>query len=190
MLCRLRKSIRQSRLEEANKCEYSEPGLSGRGVRQGWPLSPLLFNIYIEELIRKALEDTEEGIKVGGKIIKALRFADDQAMLAGSEYDLQRMLDRLNRISAEYNMKINTKKTKVMKISKENGEETTMMIVIEGERIEEVKEFCYLGSLISNDAKCHREIRRRIAMGKEAFLKRKELDLEGRTEKKPQEKND
>src|SRR6218665_1256167 len=57
----------------------------------------------------------------------------------------------------------------------ERGEETTMMIVIEGERIEEVKEFCYLGSLISNDAKCHREIRRRIAMGKEAFIKRKEL---------------
>src|SRR6218665_4051611 len=62
-----------------------------------------------------------------------------------------------------------------MKIGKEKGEETTMMIVIEGERIEEVKEFCYLGSMISNDAKCHREIRRKIAMGKEAFLKWKEL---------------
>src|SRR6218665_2363074 len=49
------------------------------------------------------------------------------------------------------------------------------MIVIEGERIEEVKEFCYLGSMISNDAKCHGSPRRRIAMGKEAFLKRKEL---------------
>src|SRR6218665_1407542 len=79
--------------------EYSEPWLIGRGVRLRCPLSPLLFNIYIEELIREALEDTEEGIKVGGKIIKALRFADDQAMLAGSEYDLQRMMDRLNRIS-------------------------------------------------------------------------------------------
>ena len=41
-----------------------------------------------------------------------------------------------------------------------------MMIVFEGERIEEVKEFCYLESMISNDAKCHREIRRRIAMEK------------------------
>src|SRR6218665_3426263 len=100
-----------------------------------------LHDIHLLRYLCISLEDTEEGIKVGGKIIKALRFADDQAMLAGSEYDLQRMLDQLNRISAEYNMKINTKKTKVMKIGKEKGEETTMMIVIEGERIEEVKEF-------------------------------------------------
>jgi len=62
-------------------------------VRQGCSLSPLLFNIYIEELIREALENTEEGIKVGGKTVKAMRFADDQAMLAGSECDLQRMMD-------------------------------------------------------------------------------------------------
>src|SRR6218665_1470346 len=76
----------------------------------------------IEELVREAVEDLEEGIKVGGRWIKALRFADDQAMVAKSQKGLQAMMDRLDRTSREYGMKINTKKTKVLKISK--GKET------------------------------------------------------------------
>src|SRR6218665_193589 len=63
--------------------EFSEPGSIGRGVRQGCPLSSVLFNLYIEELVREALQNSEEGVKMGGKLIKALRFADDQAMVAG-----------------------------------------------------------------------------------------------------------
>src|SRR6218665_2224573 len=153
--------------------EYSEPGKVGRGVRQGCPLSPLLFNIYmyIEELVREAVEDLEEGIKVGRRWIKAMSFSDDQAMVAKSQKGLQTMMDRLDRTSREYGMKINIKKTKVLKISK--GKETMVKINIGGKEIEQVKEFCYLGSFITTDAKCHREIRRRIAIGKEA--KRREL---------------
>ena len=155
--------------------ELSEPVQIGRSVRQGCPLSPILFNLYIEELIREALQDTEEGIKVGGKMVKALRFADDQAMLANKEEHLQHIMDELNRTSEEYGMKINIKKTKVMRISREAKGEKNMKITINGEEVEQVTEFCYLGSLISEDAKCHKEIRKRIAMGKEAFTKRKEL---------------
>ena len=50
-----------------------------------------------------------------------------------------------------------------------------MTIVVAGEIIEQVKEICYLGSMISDDARCHRENKRRIAVGKEAFSRRKEL---------------
>src|SRR6218665_1606882 len=125
--------------------EYSEPGKVGRGVRQGCPLSPLLFNIYIEELVREAVEDLEEGTKVGGRWIKALRFADDQAMVAKSQKGLQAMMDRVDRTSREYGMKINIKKSKVLKISK--GKETMVRINIGGKEIEQVKECCYLGSV-------------------------------------------
>src|SRR6218665_3952940 len=73
-----------------------------------------------------------------------------------------------------------------MKISRVEGEEKNMKIKIDGEEIEQVTEFCYLGSLITSDAKCHKEktnnidhchteIKKKIAMGKEAFTKRKEL---------------
>jgi len=71
-------------------------------------------------------------------------------MLAGSLSDLQRMMDRLTMVSVNYNMKINTKKTNVLRVSK--GSESAMKIVFAGEIIEQVKEFCYLGSMISDDA--------------------------------------
>src|SRR6218665_1805451 len=71
-------------------------------------------------------------------------------MLAGSESDLQRMMDRLIMVSVNYNMKINTKKTDVLRVSK--GSESPMKIVFVGEIIEQVKEFCYLGNMISDDA--------------------------------------
>src|ERR1043165_5233538 len=77
-------------------------------------------------------------------------------------------------------MKINIKKTKVMRISK-RGEET-INITLNGEEIEQVKKFCYLGSVVTEDARCHEEIKRRIALGKDAFYKRGEL---GPTQRQP-----
>src|SRR6218665_2552451 len=70
-------------------------------------------------------------------------------MLAGSLSDLQRIIDRLTMVSVKYNMK-NTKKTNVLRVSK--GSESAMKIIFAGEIIEQVKEFCYLGNMISDDA--------------------------------------
>ena len=55
----------------------SDSGIIGRGVRQGCPLSPLLFSIYAELMMKEALENVEEGIRVGGELIKAVKYADD-----------------------------------------------------------------------------------------------------------------
>ena len=66
----------------------SEPGEIGRGVRQGCLLSPLLFSIYAEMMMIEAMEDVEEGVRVGGELLKDVKFADDQGMVAQTQKGL------------------------------------------------------------------------------------------------------
>ena len=153
--------------------EYTEPSIIGRGVRQGCLMSPLLFSMYAEAMMKEAMEGVEEGVKVGGQVIQDVRFADDQGMVASTEVGLQRIMDRLTEVACRYGMKINVKKTKVMRVSRKGGE--AINIVVEGHQVEQVKKFRYLGVQIADDGKCEAEIRVRIAMAKEAFYKRKEL---------------
>ena len=65
------------------------PCTIGRGVRQGCLLSPLLFNIYAEAMMKEAMEEVEEGVRMGGHRIQAVRFADDQAMTATQLMDFK-----------------------------------------------------------------------------------------------------
>jgi len=145
----------------------------GRGVRQGCSLSPLLYNIYDEAMMREAFEEVDHGVKVGGQLIKTIRFADDKAVTASSQRGLQQLMDNVNRVTQEYGMKINVKKTKVMCITRKTGGKVRIMI--DGQKVEQVSQFRYLGSLISEDGYCEKDIRARIGMGKCAFLAKKML---------------
>ena len=144
-----------------------------KGVRQGCPLSPLLFNIYIQQSINELEEMCDDGIIVNGNRVRSVRFADDQAMVANSERGLQRMMTKLNEVTQRLGMKINAKKTKVMCFSK--TKQKRVNIRIGEEKLEQVQSFTYLGSMITEDGKCTSEIKRRIAIGKKAFIDRKEI---------------
>ena len=89
-----------------------------RGVRQGYSLSPLLCLIYDEAMIREAADNMETGISVGGRIINTIRYADEKAVVANSQKRLQQLMDNLNKVTREFGMKINVKKTNVMCISR------------------------------------------------------------------------
>src|SRR6478609_276624 len=151
----------------------SDSSIIGRGIRQGCPLSLLLFSIYAEMTMKEALENVEEGIRVGGELIKDMKYADDQGMVANMETGLQSLMDSLNTIAKHYDMKINIKKTKAMVVSRNGGERVN--ITVEGQSVEQVSKFRYLGSLISGDGTCLDDVKTRIGMGKEAFNKRKDL---------------
>ena len=143
-----------------------------RGVRQGCVISPVLFNLYSEFMIRDALEGLR-GVQMGGENITNLRYADDAVLVADSRKKLQKMLNRLRDRCKVYGMAINVKKTKVMVISKESNVQCRIML---GQDIlEQVSRYKYLGSWIMEDVRSVDELIVRIAMAKTSFWQNKEL---------------
>ena len=137
-----------------------------RGVRQGCVMSPDFFNLYLEMIMRELRE--LEGIKVGGQNVNNIRYADDTTLIADSLEKLKDLIERLDEAGHEKGLNINTKKTKVMVVTK-NEQSPKINISINNHNIEQVDQFNYLGSMISQDARCGIEIKRRIILAKNAF---------------------
>ena len=143
-----------------------------RGVRQGCVLSPDLFSVYSEVLIN-ALEDLN-GVSVGGVNINNLRYADDTVLMAKSEEDLQKLVNRLDQISREFGMEINIKKTEVMTVSKRTVK-PDCKIFLNGRQLKQVDFFKYLGCIIADDCRDLKELNSRIGQAKSAFMKLKNI---------------
>jgi endonuclease/exonuclease/phosphatase family metal-dependent hydrolase len=137
-----------------------------RGVRQGCVISPTAFNLYTEPIFRE-LEDNK-GVVIGGMNVNNFRYVDDTVIVAETEEELQRTMDKANEEGQKRNMKINIKKTKVMVITKKT-ETPKVKITVDGKELEQVDNYIYLGHMITTDGKCDSEISRRIEMARSAF---------------------
>jgi len=140
-----------------------------KGVRQGCVLSPYLFNIIAEMVMRETLDRYTGELQIGGRHISNLRYADDIVLIATSQQELQELVDRLHKTSGKYGLMLNKEKMKVM-----STEDNTCMVYVDKKVLEQVDNFCYLGSLSTNDAKCAKEIKSRLSKGQyiSAGLKR------------------
>ena len=142
-----------------------------RGVRQGCIMSPLLFNVYSEAIFEEALISQSEGIIINGKTINNIRYADDTVIMASSAEQLQLLLNKTNSFCEEYGLKMNIKKTKYMIITKKTNIQTS--IHLGDVPIERVYKYKYLGTWISEKNDQTTEIKTRIEMARNAFVKMK-----------------
>ena len=124
-------------------------------------MSPCLFNSYAEYIVRNAgLEETQAGIKIAGRNINNLRYADDTTLMAESKEELQSLLMKVKEESEKVGSKLNIQKTKIMA----SGPITSWEI--NGETVETVSDFIFLGSKITADCDCSHEIKRHLLLGK------------------------
>ena len=116
----------------------------GKGVRQGCALSPCIFYLYAEYIIRNVrLAEAQARIKIAGRNVNNLRYADDTTLLAESEEELEGLLVKVKEESEKFGLKLNIQKTKIMA----SGPITSWEI--DGETVETVADFIFLGSKIT-----------------------------------------
>ena len=132
-----------------------------KGVRQGCILSPCLFNLCAEYIMRNTgLEEAQAGIKIAGRNINNLRYADDTTRMAQSEEELKSLLMKVKEESEKVGLKLYIQKTKIMA----SGPITSWEI--DGET---VSDFILGGSKITADGDCSHENKRRLLLGRKVM---------------------
>ena len=133
----------------------------GKEVRQCCILSPCLLNLYAEYITRNTgLEEVQAGIKIAERNINNFRYADNTTLVAESEKELKSLLMKVKEESEKIGLKFNIQKTKIMA----SGPITSWQI--DGETMETVTDFFFLGSKITADGDCSHEIKRRLLLGR------------------------
>ena len=151
----------EATVRTGNETDWFQIGI---GVHQGCILSHCLFNLYAEYIKRNTgLVEAQAGIKIAGRNINNIRYADDNTLMAESEEELKRLLMKVKEESEKVGLKLNIWKTKIMA----SGPITSWEI--DGETVETVSDFIFLGSKITADGGCSHEIKRRLLLGRKVM---------------------
>ena len=136
----------------------------GKGVRQGCILSACLCNLYAEYIMRNAgLDEAQAGIKIARRNINNLRYADDTTLMVESEEELKSLLKKVKKESENVGLKLNIQKTKIM------ASGPIILWKIDGETVETVADFIFLGFKITADGDCSHKIKRRLLLGRKVM---------------------
>ena len=136
----------------------------GKGVCQGCIWSPCLLNLCAEYIMRNAgLEESQAGIKIAGRNINNLTYADDTTLMAESEEELKNLLMKVKEESEKVGLKVNIQKTKI----KVSALITSWQI--DRETVKTVSDFIFMGSKITADGDCSHEIKRCLLLGRKVM---------------------
>ena len=136
----------------------------GKGVLQGCILSPCLFNLYADCIMRKAgLEEAQAGITTARRNINNLKYADDTTLMAESEEELKSLLMKVKEESEKVGLELNIQETKIMA----SGPITSWQI--DGETVGTVTDFIFWGFIITADGDCSHEIKRHLLLGRKVM---------------------
>ena len=117
--------------------------------------------------MRRALDDWDGGLSVGGRKLSNLRYADDTTLIATDAVELKELLLKVKAASEALGLRVNVSKTKIMTVGSDGNEDP---ISVDGDEVEQVTQFNFVGSLVTSSGGCSMELRRRVAMAKSAMV--------------------
>ena len=132
-----------------------------QGVRQGCPLSPWLFNIFLDMVVREAQTNFQGGVKLDTCQVQVLLFADDTVLVTETEEDLEHNICALRTAVKAHRLAVNWTKTNTIAISRGT---TGCKVEVEGHNVENVREAVYLGVKFSEDGRMEGQLERRIGI--------------------------
>ena len=178
LICLLRNQYAGQEATVRTRCGITAWFQIGKGVHQGCILSPCLFNLYAEYVTwNDGLDETQARIKTAGRNINDLRYADDTTVIVESEEELKSFLMKVKEESEKVGLKLNIQKTKIMA----SGPITSWQL--DGETMETVTDFIFLGSKITAGGDYSHEIKRCLLLGRkvmtnlDSILKSRDITL-------------